>query len=201
MFLPKPVSSQLTGFLIDEISCTLNASFSIHFFNFEYCLKTRNMKQPITPKEGIKQIQTNFWFALILPLVVFTLAHFIVSLFQGGIASEQAKFSNAIFIGLIGSSILVITSTIWLGRSRVKKIDKAAPILKKLMDYRDINLWTYIGLDICLLLSAVYYLLEDNTQILFLSISLIILLITLFPTKERIAHDLELNKKERFEIG
>ncbi len=159
------------------------------------------MKQPITPKEGIRQIQTNFWFALILPLVVFTLAHFIVSLFQGGIATEQAKFSSSIFIVLIGSYILVVTSTIWLGRSRIKKIDKAAPILKKLMDYRDINLWTYIGLDICLLLSALYYLLEDNTQILFLSISLLILLITLFPTKERIANDLELNQKERFEIG
>jgi hypothetical protein len=159
------------------------------------------MKQPITPKEGIKQIQTNFWFALILPLVAFTLAHFLVSLFQGGIAAEQAKFSYSLFIVVIGSFIIVITSTIWLSRTRIKKIDKSAPILKKLIDYRDINLWMYIGLDICLLLSAVYYLLEDNTQILFLSISLLILLITLFPTKERIANDLELNQKERFEIG
>ncbi|HAM98817.1 MAG TPA: hypothetical protein DCQ26_09430 [Marinilabiliales bacterium] len=159
------------------------------------------MKQPQVPKEIVKQIQTSFWLALLFPLLVLTLFHFLVTMYkEGGMAAEDANFAYSLFIILIGTCIVTIPSTIYISRNRIKRIEKSIPLQKKLYDYRDAFFWNLYGVEFCLLFSAIYYLLIANVQVLILSASLLILLITLIPTKERIANDLGLSQKERFEI-
>ncbi len=159
------------------------------------------MKQPQATKEIVKQIQTSFWFALLFPLVVLTLFYFLVTIYQeGGFASDDAGFTYSLFIILIGTCIVVIPTTIYYSRNRIKRIEKTIPLSKKLSNYRDAFYWNLYGVEFCLLFSGLYYLLVANIQVLVLAASLLILLITLVPTKERIANDLELSQKERFEI-
>lgn len=151
-----------------------------------------------TPQEIVKQIQVGFRLLFIFPLFILTLFYFLASfhLFE----PTYEDMSDTLFIILVGVCMLIIPGMFWLSKSKIKRIPKGNPLQKKIQDYREMIFWIYLSFEFCLVFSAVYYLLTANDWIFILSASLLILLISQRPTKEKIANELELTQKERFEI-
>jgi hypothetical protein len=154
--------------------------------------------QPQTPKEALKQIQKGYWLLVLFPVALLTFSYFYIAFSESDATYSDRSYT--LFLVLLGACMLVVPVMFWLSKSRIKNIHKGTPLLNKLTAYRDFILWTYFGFEFCMVFSAVYYLLTANDYIFILSATLLGLFITFRPTKERVANDLELTQKERFEI-
>jgi hypothetical protein len=154
--------------------------------------------QSNTPKEVFKQIQVGFRLLFIFPVIILTLFYMLAffQLFE----ATYSDASNTIFIVLLGVCLLIIPGMFMLSKSRIKRIERGNPLIKKLQDYRDFMLWIYLSFEFCLIFSAFYYLLTANDFIFILAASLLILMLTFKPNKEKLANELGLNQKERIEM-
>lgn len=154
--------------------------------------------QSHTPKELFRQMQVSFRLLFIFPVFILTLFYMLASfqLFE----PTYGDASNTLFIVLLGVCLVIIPGMFLLSKSRIKRIERGNPLVKKLQDYRDFMLWIYLSFEFGLVFSAVYYLLTGNDLIFILAASLLIIMLTFKPNKEKLANELGLNQKERFEI-
>ena len=145
----------------------------------------------------LKAIQTLYKALLVGQLLFAAIAFVITRTKNGGLAFDDPSISNIFLIIAIALAIVCVSSSYILFRKKISDINQQDDLSIKLQGYRAALILQLALAEAPTLLAIIFFMLTGSSYLLILVVALLLNFLNLYPSKNKLAQQLELNDQEQ----